>query len=1025
MIKLLDHDQARPKQMTASFHLRRWGLPLLIFLVAFIPRALSLNAFLTADEDDQLQFSARFLEAVSRHDWAGALVIGYPGVPTMGLGALGVWLQDQTDFIKSIPFLNSPLETKPVPFEPPQESDQRHSIFLPMLVGTTPAPEVEQTKTAAVAEKPLDYIPAVRLPLVFVYALALTIIFVALRHLINEPFALIATLMLAFDPFIMGHSRVIHVDAPLSYFMFASFLAFIIYLDKGGWVWLFASGVLGALGVLSKTPGVLLGPILLASCLSYAWLVASADDRRLRLKRFIVALGVWSVIAGVAFFLMWPSMWARPVYALRHIIENIISVMRFESHPTSGVFWGPTRSDRNPFYYLITIPFHLTPLSTVGLLAGLGMIIAGMRHRRQQIQSIAAQYLPFLLSLLAYDILFVAPISYVARRADRYILPVYFALDVMAAFGLWGLVIAIHKLWLAWRGQDRAVFQPNYSFALVSVALVVQIAFVGLHHPYYLTYFNPLFGGARTAPYLINVGWGEGLDQAAGYLNEKLDAADMTVAAWYSWQFAHYFEGHSVDLSSNNPAYTADYTVFYINQVQRGFPSRELLDYFGQRVPEKIVTLMGIDYAWIYPGPIVGWEVPADLSHLLNVSFQDSVLLAGFDIPGSVVSGHTFPMTLYWQTLAPLPGDFNVSIRIVDAEGRVWGQIDRFPIGGLIRTRSWVPDLVIRDEYLLTLEPGTPPGIYNFDILMYDYKTGQVFGQADHLGYITVLPPEAVKDTRATVAELPHPLDVELAPGLALVGHDWTLRETLVGQRHDLKLYWHALADLPVDYAVSVIARHESGREALLTTELIGPDAYQTSQWGRDQLLAEVYDLAFPIDAPAGHYELLARSDGADEVRLGQVTLSKPDRFFDLPEEIAGKIIPLKATLGTDIHLAGYHLTRTDERLDLTLYWFAEQVLEQDYTVFVHLVDGNGEIIAQRDSLPAAAERPTYTWLPGEFIPDHYSLPLSSENNSSENDILWVGMYDSITGERLPASSQSGFVSQGRIQIPFLRLSGP
>ena len=45
------------------------------------------------------------------------------------------------------------------------------------------------------------------------------------------------------------------------------------------------------------------------------------------------------------------------------------------------------------------------------------------------------------------------------------------------------------------------------------------------------------------------------------------------------------FEGRTVDLSSNEPALISDYSVFYINQVQRGFPSQELLDYFEDRQP--------------------------------------------------------------------------------------------------------------------------------------------------------------------------------------------------------------------------------------------------------------------------------------------------------------------------------------------------------------------------------------------------------------------------------------------------------
>ena len=1003
----------------------RWLLPLLVFILAFAPRAISLNRFLTADEDDQLQFSVQFLEAVSQGKWVEAVVVGYPGVPTMSLGALGVWMQDQPLYQQLDSFLAASLsELKKPPLSTAAINDASgsavpfetsHTVFLPLVSGVNIEPE-PLPPVAAVTGSPLDYIQLARLPLVFMSALAITFVFLALRNLVDQRLALLATLMLAFDPFIMAHSRILHVDAPLAYFMFAAFIAFIVYLDRGKWTWLVFSAVLGALGVLSKTPGVLLGPILIAAGLFYTWLAGSKADRRQRFKRLALALLVWGAIAAIAFFLLWPSMWTRPGYALTHITDNLLSVMQFESHPTSGNFWGPTQSDRSPFYYLIAIPFHLTPLSTVGLLAGLGMIVAGFIHRRQQIQSFAAQCLPFLLSLLAYDVLFVGPVSLVARRGDRYILPVYFALDVMAAFGLWGLALAFRKGWQTLFKQQTPAFQPNVTFALLSIPLLAQIFFVGQHHPYYLTYFNPLLGGARTAPYLINVGWGEGLDQAAAYLNEKLNASDMTVAAWYSWQFGHFFEGTSVDLSTNNPSYSADYTVFYINQVQRGFPSEELLDYFSQRVPEKVVTLGGIDYAWIYPGPIVDDSVPDALTHLLNVPFRDSVMLAGIDLPATQAKDE-IPVTLYWQVLNPLPGDFNVSLRLVDQDGLVWGRIDRFPIGGLIRTRSWLPGKVMRDEYMLKLEPGTPPGTYNFDVLMYDYDSGQIYGQAQKLGYVHILPSEKAVDVEALKSSLPDQTDAELSPNMRLLGHDLALTDWLPGEQQTLRLYWQASGWLKDDRSVTLLARHESGREITFLTDSIGPDDYGTGKWYKGQVLAEAYTFAFPLDAEAGQYSLIAQ--GSQEAILGQIRLKWQNRIFSLPVEEQAHIELVSAQLGQAIQLSGYRLDQDDETVELDLYWSALSTPQENYAVFVHLADANDKIVAQQDQKPVQDRRPTTTWFPAELVKDSYQISAPPGEYT-----IWVGMYNPDSGQRLTAHYPSGIVSEDRIKLTTIQVSG-
>ena len=49
--------------------------------------------------------------------------------------------------------------------------------------------------------------------------------------------------------------------------------------------------------------------------------------------------------------------------------------------------------------------------------------------------------------------------------------------------------------------------------------------FTFAHYPYYFTYYNPLAGGSMTAPEVLLVGWGEGLDTAAGWLKQQPDAA--------------------------------------------------------------------------------------------------------------------------------------------------------------------------------------------------------------------------------------------------------------------------------------------------------------------------------------------------------------------------------------------------------------------------------------------------------------------------------------------------------------------
>ena len=89
------------------------------------------------------------------------------------------------------------------------------------------------------------------------------------------------------------------------------------------------------------------------------------------------------------------------------------------------------------------------------------------------------------------------------------------------------------------------------------------------------------------------------------------------------------------------------------------------------------------------------------------------------------------------------------------------------------------------------------------------------------------------------------------------------------------------------------------------------------------------------------------------------------------------------------------------EFLQVTLAWTTDRPLGQDLTVFVHLVDASGKLVAQDDSPPADGFRPTSSWRPGERVVDHHHLPLPAGFQSA-GATLHVGLYSLHTGQRVP-----------------------
>jgi hypothetical protein len=817
---------------------------------------------------------------------------------------------------------------------------------------------------------------------------------------------------------------------------------------------LLLSGVCGGLAALSKTPAALLGPILVVSGLFYALFPAPGTAGALRWKRLGLALVGWGVVAMGAFFALWPAMWTRPTFAVTWIVRNIQSVNR-SFHPTTGIFWEVQQSDQNPFYYLIAFPYHLTPLTTMGIIGGLALVVAGLaawrRKGQDSVSAYAAGVLPLSLSLITYIILFIGPISLVSRRGDRYILPVFFAAGLLSALALWWLLLLAARFYPALTNRFTEKWPWLSSTRLAVGIIFVQAFFVLMYHPYYLAYYNPVLGGYRTAPYQVNVGWGEGLDLAARYLNQATAGRGQQsegelprVAAWYSSQFAPFYRGLTIDLSSESAALTGDYTVFYINQVQRGFPSGEILDYFRQRRPKEIIKLGGIPYVWIYPGPVVSKSPPESYTFPENVVLGGGARLVGVDVPGLTMPADAFsaarndsvrtdlptpggealpglPVTLYWETLAEIHGEHNIYIRLVDDEGNSWGQVDRLIMAGLWRPDRWHSGYFIRDEYRMPIDPATPPGTYQLEIGMYDFVTGQSYGVARDVGEIALTPPQIapqVSDLNLEAARV-----TPINDSLSLVGHNYADITLPHGAEVAGKIFWQAVKPLDKDYDLefAFISPNDNTKYVIDETPLVS--TYPTSGWRQSEVVGAAYRVRIPAVAPAGTYPLrvtvIDPETGAavgPAVKLASLTVEAHERNFELPSGVT----PVSAFLDDEIELVGYRLedetVAPRETFGLTLFWRSLRLADDNYTVFVHAVGPDQVIRGQWDSVPGQGKAPTSGWLPGQIVEDRYEVPMAKDAPPWKYDIF-VGMYNSLHGERLPATSQVSPVSDDRVWI--------
>lgn len=101
---------------------------------------------------------------------------------------------------------------------------------------------------------------------------------------------------------------------------------------------------------------------------------------------------------------------------------------------------------------------------------------------------------------------------------------------------------------------------------------------------------------------------------------------------------------------------------------------------------------------------------------------------------------------------------------------------------------------------------------------------------------------------------------------------------------------------------------------------------------------------------------------------------------------------------------------RSGEELKFTLIWQALSASSIDYTVFAHLLDAQGKLVAGSDSQPVANTYPTTIWSPDELITDVRTIQLVNHTGHGlpmGEYHLAIGLYNLNTKERLPVYQPS------------------
>ncbi|MGC8880096.1 MAG: ArnT family glycosyltransferase, partial [Anaerolineae bacterium] len=538
----------------------------MLLVVALVPRVLQLDAFATVDEAKWVYRSAQFLLALWQGDLAGTAVNLTPAVTTTWMGALGL-----------------------------------SAFYLLGKVGST-AMLTEWLATLPEFRAELDVLMAVRWPMALFGSGAVVSLYLLARRLVDARVAFLFGVLLALDPQLIALTRVLGHDAPAG---LATGLALFAYLvawrqeTRRKWLgWLTLSGALGGIAMLSKSPTFFLVPFLAAASFmlarapssedmmqTSAWCRNSRQNAWQRLREGLLGWLLWSGVAGVVFIVLWPAAWQQPIATSYAVVHNaFLSATRMNPLVAEDEGLVP---QLGLLYYPIHALFKLSPLALLGLAIWLAVtsvaLCRGMRTLRFSRLACDEGV------LCAFAILFILFMTLGGKRSHRYLLPIWPALYLLAALGLFHLGRILATM--------RVARIAKWAAASLLGALLILPA--GVTAPYYLSYHNPLVGGALVAPHLIKIGWGEGLDMVGRWLQAQPDSYALRVGCAYPSALAPFFRGRISEVTAGQ----LDYVVLYIKQVQEGMPSLTWLHYYEAQQPLYRVQLAGVPYAAVYAGP--------------------------------------------------------------------------------------------------------------------------------------------------------------------------------------------------------------------------------------------------------------------------------------------------------------------------------------------------------------------------------------------------------------------------------------
>jgi 4-amino-4-deoxy-L-arabinose transferase-like glycosyltransferase len=413
-------------------------------------------------------------------------------------------------------------------------------------------------------------------------------------------------------------------------------------------------------------------------------------------------------------------------------------------------------------------------------------------------------------------------------------------------------------------------------------------------------------------------------------------------------------------------------------------------------------------------------------SSVTAVTFDGLARVAAVQVPPTAAAGDVLETRLLWTPLVAHPEAQQVSLQLDDpsaGDGVQWGN------GTLevYAARQWQPDETVISRLPVATDPTAVPEAYRLTLGMGPTRPNAQPAMAVWQGTRTDRIPVATVTLTPGSAPLGQALPADMRPvegapmldgGMELIGMRPLPAEAAIGSPLHIGLLWRAAQDRPTTAEVKLRLVRASGevvQESALP--LLGGRVQPTTLRAGNVVRDEQSVLVGPRVPPEELSLILATSEAASpddpSVRLGSVKLTGRAHTFD-----SSQAEPLD-TFGGAMQLLSAQVeparVRPGDKLTVKLRWRSAADMNQDYKVFVHVLDSSGQhIVAQRDAEPQDGRAPTTGWVDGEVIDDDYSIAIPVASTSGDYPVE-IGVYDPRSGDRLLLSKSEG---QNHLVLP-------